>query len=209
MTAATFIVPAGAEARTVRRAARGARVVAVRAGAAAARSLPADLPEEVVVLGLCGALRPLPVGAVAIYAAARDGEGAVALDVTPVHGRLPGAHVVSAYTAPHVIARAAARTELARRFDATVVDMETTHLARVLAARGVRCAVVRVVSDSPAHDLPPIERAFDARGRLRPWALALGFARDRRGAVRFVGDVQRGLRVLRGVARALGDDAHG
>lgn len=196
-------MPAGAEAWTVRRAVPTARVVAVRAGIAAVRSLPPELAEEVTILGLCGALRGLAVGAVAIYAAARDDEGEVAFDVTRSQARLPGAHLVRAYTARAVITRAATRATLARRYDAAVVDMETTQLARALAARGVHCAAVRVVSDSPLYDLPPIERAFDAHGRLRPLALAFAFARDRRAALRFVNDVRRALRVLRSVARTL------
>jgi len=37
---------------------------------------------------------------------------------------------------------------------------------------------VRVASDDPSFDLPPIEHAFSADGAIRPLHLALAFARQ-------------------------------
>ncbi len=81
--------------------------------------------------------------------------------------------------------------------------MEGTHLAAELAARGVRFAMVRVVSDDASRDLPPIEDAIDAQGRVRPLALALAFVRAPRAAFAFVRDVRRALNVLTATARAV------
>ncbi|HYW54574.1 MAG TPA: hypothetical protein VE826_11420 [Dongiaceae bacterium] len=203
----TILVPRGAEAAAVRRAEPRARVVDVPAGAAAASALPpfAD-GETVIVLGLCGALRRLETGDVAIYARVADGTRTLELDRTLVDAlasALPGAFVVNACTAERVVTTAAARAPLARRFDADVVDMEGTHLAAALAARGVRFAMVRVVSDDAARDLPAIGDAIDAQGRVRPARVALAFARAPRDAFAFVRGVRRALATLAQTARAV------
>ena len=204
----TFLVPRGAEAAAVRRGVPGARVVELPAGAAAATALPGfGDGETVVVLGLCGALRTLRAGDVAIYARVVGATGPVALDarlIGMLTTALPGASVVSACTTKHVVTDAAARTALARRFDADVVDMEATHLVAALGARGVPFAMIRVASDDAARDLPPIENAVDAAGRIRALQIALAFARAPRAAFAFVRDVRRALATLSDTARTIG-----
>jgi adenosylhomocysteine nucleosidase len=203
----TILVPRGPEAAAVRRAGPDARVVEIRAGAAAGTALPPfEDGETVVVLGLCGALRRLEAGDVAIYARVADGALMSVLDralVDALVSALPGALVVNAFTAERVVTTSAARRTIARRFDADVVDMEGTHLAAALDANGVRFAMVRVVSDDASRDLPPIGGAIDAQGRVRPLAIALAFARAPRAAVAFVRDVRRALTTLTETARAM------
>ena len=207
MPRVTFLVPRGSEAAAVRRAAPSARVVALPAGAAAAAALPPfEDRETVVVLGLCGALRRLETGDVAIYARLADDARSHELDrslVDALSAALPGALVVNACTAERVVTTVAERTAIARRFNADVVDMEGTHLAAALGARGVRFAMMRVVSDDASRDLPPIGGAIDAQGRVRPPAIALAFARAPRAALAFVRDVRRALAALTDTTRAL------
>ncbi len=208
MARMTFLVPRGAEAAAVRRAAGEARVVELPAGAAAAAALPDFRDgETVVVLGLCGALRTLRAGDVAIYGHVADAASTVALDVGLIGAltaALPGATVVDACTTKRVVTLAAARAVLAQRFGADVVDMEATHLAAALGARGLPFAMVRVVSDDAARDLPPIDGAIDAQGRVRPLQIALAFARAPRAAVPFVRDVRHALATLTDTARTIG-----
>lgn len=198
----------GAEERALRRAAPHAKIVAMRAGSNAA-SLPDDLPDGLaVVMGLCGALRGLRAGACVIYRDVVDDAGRYTFDealVRAVQGALPSAVLVHACTIGHVVTRAHERTALAAAYGADVVDMEGTHVARALALRGRPSQVVRVVSDDPSFDLPPIEDAFDASGAIRPLRLARAFAAQPAAAVRFVRDVRRSLAVLGGVAAALAD----
>jgi hypothetical protein len=200
-----IVVPRGAEADAVRGVIPHAAVVAP--GAASGASLPAFAAgETALVLGLCGALSQLSVGDVTIYARVRDTARRFELDarlVEALQSALPGASVVTACTTRRVITRVEAREALAQRFEAQVVDMEGTHLAAELAARGVRCAMVRVVSDDASHNLPPIENAIGPDGRLRPLYLALAFARAPRNAVRFVRDVRSALTTLTETARTV------
>jgi nucleoside phosphorylase len=203
----TILVPRGAEAAAVRRVRPAVRVIEVPAGAACASALPDfDVRETAVVMGLCGSLRRHAIGDVAIYGRVADAAGAFELDsalIAELKGALPRAAVVNAYTADRVVTTAAARGELARACDADVVDMEGTHLAAALNALGLRFAMVRVVSDDPARDLPPLGDAIDAQGRVRAMPIALAFARAPLAAFAFVRDVRSALGVLTETVRAI------
>jgi nucleoside phosphorylase len=201
-----LLVPHGAEEDAVRRAAPNATVVGIRAGASAAQ-LPEELPAgPIVVMGLCGALRGIRTGGIVIYHDIVDELGRYTFDgeqVTELHARIPEATLVHACTIDHVVTRATERVALAAAYNADVADMETTHLARALAARGRPSLVIRVASDDPSFDLPPIEDAFGADGKLRPLHLARAFVMRPAAAVRFVRDVQRALQVLAQTAARL------
>ena len=201
-----FLVPQGAEAQAVRRAVPHATVVAIRAGRRSA-DLPAAIPAgTIVVLGLCGGLRGVQTGDVAILQDAVDEIGRYTFDaelVRTLHAALPSAALVHGCAVDHVVTRAAERVALAAAYGADTVDMESTYVARALAARGRAALVARVVSDDPRFDLPPIEDAFDADGALRPLHLARAFAARPAAAARFIRDVQRALRVLGATAATL------
>jgi nucleoside phosphorylase len=198
---ALFLVPRGAEANAVKRA--GARVVELPAGARAVEGLPDLLAaERIIVAGLCGALQPLPTQAVVVYDAAVDGERWFSCDAS-LAASLSGAQRVVGYTSATVVTSAQEKRALAMRTGAHVVDMEGTPLAAALAARGLRFAIVRVVSDDAQHDLPPIDTAIDASGTLRPGRLALAFARAPLAAGRFVRESLGALRALERTAREI------
>jgi len=203
----TILVPRGPEAAAVRRAGTSARIVELPAGAAAAGALPEFAPgETVVVMGLCGALWRLKAGEVCVYGRLVDAASDLALDpelVDALSRRLPSASVVNACTTNRVVTSVTARSALAQRFNAEVVDMEGTYLAAALGARKVPFAMVRVVSDDPSRDLPPIEDTIDEQGRIRPLALAFAFARAPRAAFGFVRDVRAALATLTETVRAL------
>jgi hypothetical protein len=203
----TILAPRGAEEHAVRRTASGATVIPIAAGAASATLPPGlDGAAFVVVAGLCGSLTAARVGDVVVYTRIVGAEVAEDLDeaaVARVLGLFSLARPVVACSTDHVVTKAAERVALAAHFSADVVDMEALHVARALRARGIAFAMVRVVSDDPSADLPPIEHALDPNGVIRPLALATAFARAPLAAVRFVRDVQMSLRVLGSVGAAL------
>jgi len=207
MTPTTILVPRGAEAAAVRRARPHARVLDLTPGVFAAAELPAfDPGERVLVTGVCGGLWRLRAGDVAIYGRVSDANASADLDpavVDELTSALPNAVVANACTTRRVVTRVDARTALAQRYNADVVDMEGTHLAAALAAQGVRFGMVRVVSDDAARDLPPIDDALDAAGRIQPLPIALAFARAPLAAFSFVRNVGGALSVLTEVVRAV------
>jgi len=198
---ALFLVPRGAEAAAVKRA--GARVVEIAAGAHAADDLPHLLAaERLVVTGLCGSLGPIPTQRVVVYEAAVDGERWFSCDASLAEV-LPDVQRVVGYTASSIVTSALEKRALAARTGAQVVDMEGTPLAAALASRGVRFAMVRVVSDDADHDLPPIDAAIDERGTMRPERLALAFARAPLAAGRFIRESLGALRTLERTTREI------
>ena len=203
----TILVPRGPEAAAVRRAGPLVRIVELPAGAAAAGALPEFAAgETAIVVGLCGALWRMRAGDVCVYGRVVDAANAFELEpdlVDMLSKALPRAIVVNACTTKRIVTSVTARTALAQRFNADVVDMEGTHLAAALAARGVPVGMVRVVSDDPSRDLPPIEDAIDDEGRLRPLPLVLAFARAPRAALAFIRDARASLAVLTEIAAAL------
>ncbi len=207
----TILVPRGFEAAAVRRARTGRRVAEIAPGQATAGTLPGFAPSElVVVLGLCGALHDHHVGEIVIYRSVADERGPFALDgalasacAAALAAQTTAARIVAACTADHVVTTLGERRALRERYAADVVDMEGSHLAAALAARGVRCAMVRAVSDDASRDLPALEGAIRADGRLDGARIALAFARAPRGAARFVRDVSSALASLTRAARVL------
>jgi hypothetical protein len=202
-----FVVPRGAEANAIRRAAPHARIVATAAGAMAAAALPPFPPgDTVVVFGLCGALRTRTVGDVVVYREIAGDAGTLQLEpvlADALEAALPQAHAARACTADRVLTRRADRQTFAARYDADVVDMEGTHLGAALAQRGVRFGMVRVVSDDARRDLPALGRVIRPDGRLDVGQLMMAFARDPRGAFGFARDARRALQRLGSAARAL------
>lgn len=204
MSRPTLVVPRGAEAAAVRRARPAAEIVEIAPGGAARGLVTSQSP--VIVLGLCGALRERRVGDVVAYASVRDERGTFAcrplLDDRGLRGT--EVRVVTACTVDHVVTTAAERSALAARYGADVVDMEGTHVAAALAERGIPFTMLRVVSDDARRDLPALEGAIRADGRLAVLRIAAAFARDPRGAAAFVRDVRRALRTLTAISAAVG-----
>jgi nucleoside phosphorylase len=206
----TILVPRGAEASAVRRAGTQVRIVATAAGAASSHDVGAlDPREDVVVTGLCGALGTLAAGTVVTYRSVRDGNDAAAAfacDATltaALRAALPETVVVDACTAARVVTTRAERAALASRCAAEVVDMEGVHLARALQARGIRFAMVRVVSDDASRDLPALGEAIGADGSVNALRVAAAFVRRPRAAFAFVRDVRRALTTLRATVRTI------
>ncbi len=215
----TILVPRGAEAGAVRRSRTERRIVEIAPGRSAAvapgPAVTAALPPfdgdpTVLVLGLCGALRDRRAGDVVVYRAIATDAGVLALDAAlaeSLAARLvrsgAPAFAVVACTTDHVVTTRAERRALAERYDADVVDMEGAHLAAALGARRARFAMVRVVSDDASRDLPALQGAVRADGRLDGARIALAFARSPFGALAFVREVRGALARLTAVTRAL------
>ncbi|MBV9439860.1 MAG: hypothetical protein JOZ24_07705, partial [Candidatus Eremiobacteraeota bacterium] len=200
-TPLTILVPQGAEALAVRLGARGAAaVIAIPPGAAPPRDLvrrAAAGRARLVVMGLCGALDPsLHVGDVVAYRSVGDEALRFACEPAPI------ARTVHAFTSSHVVTTVAERRRLAQRSGAAVVDMEGTWIAMALAARGLRCATVRVVGDAATRDLPPLAAAVQG-GRVDARVVAGAFLRDPQAAVAFSRDALVALAALARAARTL------
>jgi adenosylhomocysteine nucleosidase len=84
--------------------------------------------------------------------------GRYAIDVTvppPGEGQAPHVSTGRLLTVDRIITTAAEKADLHRRYGASLVDMETSAVAALCSARGVRFLSIRVISDEADRDLPP------------------------------------------------------
>ena len=165
MSRALVAAPLALEEALIRSAVRGARVRKTGMGPeksqAAARALARESGESLIVLGFCGGLdaqaRPGEViVAEQVLAAADEGHEpvSVACDGVPALVAAIAGAGLTVRSGPIVgVAKIATgeRREQLRRAGALAVDMESAWLAAGAAGRPF--AVVRVVLDSPSHEL--------------------------------------------------------
>ncbi|MBO0743827.1 MAG: hypothetical protein J2P43_02315 [Candidatus Dormibacteraeota bacterium] len=161
-----MVVVAGTrlEAGAARRVLRGTGVEVVRVGVGGAPLTVAEGAAPVVVVGLCGALVPLPPGTVVVPDEVGEPNGSVVRCDPLLAGRLRAAAAARGWplaagrqlSAP-VILRGAERARWgAQGFE--TVDMEAAAALRL--APG---AVVRVVLDAPGDELPAVRDLVDPR----------------------------------------------
>lgn len=162
-----------------------------------------------VILGLCGLLVPdFSVGDSLVYAEIVDAQGAslvldeaLARELSAVAQR----GGIRAFASDALVATPAAKSALAERYDAQVVDMESFVLARSLQAAGVTCGVLRVASDGAADELPDLSAALDPSGDLNGPRAARAFVRRPLAGARLAFNALRALRALERVVQRLLD----
>lgn len=121
--------------------------------------------ELVIAAGYCGALQSrIPVGAIAIPTDVIDEQGKAwhcySLQ-NEQRGRL--------LTTSRLIGDPAEKGQLGQRYEAEYVDMESASIAEVCAARGLRFATVRAVSDTHDTALSPELIRLLAGGSVSIW----------------------------------------
>lgn len=140
----------------------------------------------VINVGLCGALdAAFPPGTLLRVTAVCDGDDTVGRNVIPCDvQRFPDLPAVTLASVDEAVFDVQRRTLLAQ--SAQVVDMEGVAIAQECAARGVRCTMLKGVSDNADdHGRQTLRRNLSAvsqalAGRV---SLELGFPRKKRGIV--------------------------
>ncbi|MFN4280547.1 phosphorylase [Thermosynechococcus sp.] len=207
MASCLVLVPQGAEYQAVQRGLQRANVaiLPLRAGAAAVTT-PALIralrkrPATVLVLGVCGGLRPEDrVGEVVVYTTCQDEAGQMySLDQTLSATLAPAWRRVKGITTAKTLSKVQEKQALAARWGVEVVDMEGVPLLKALA--GIPVAMVRVISDGGDRDLPDLSQAFDSQGNLRPWLLAIAMLRKPLAAAHLIQGSLKALKVLEKIA---------
>ncbi|MFN0121051.1 MAG: hypothetical protein ACKV2V_11170 [Blastocatellia bacterium] len=89
-------------------------------------------------------------------------------------------------TTEHIVTTAREKQRLREETGAAVVDMESYMLLEICGASGVPAAVMRVISDTAARDLPDFNRALDARGHMSTAATTLALLQKPVAAAHFL-----------------------
>ena len=116
-------------------------------------------PEMLIATGLAGELKPeWTLGRTMVAAEVVD---------EATGRRFKAAYGEGTVVSSREIARAAKKRELASRFAADVVDMESAAVAEVAEVHGLPFLAVKAISDEMDFELPPLQRFVDAQGRFR------------------------------------------
>lgn len=168
-----------------------ARIAVVESGMGFARArratqalLDGHSPPWVLSAGFSGALLPeMHVGHVSLASAICDVHGnEIPVDLHVAEDRSRGLFVGRHVVTDHLVRTVAEKRELAARFDAVSVDLESLAVAQVCRERNVPFLSVRVISDDLSADLPSeVLTVVGATGSLRIGA-ALGALWKRPGS---------------------------
>ena len=158
-----------------------------------------------LLLGLCGSVSPsLQLGTTIVYRSIRrQTQPDEYYSLNPPDPLVKLAEIqatpVDALNVDLAVCSVADKQAIARDFGVTAIDMESLALVR----RFPQAAIVRVVSDDLAGDIPDLSQAFDDRGNLQPIALAAAFARQPIAAARLIRGSLMALDRLTAVTRAI------
>ena len=132
---------------------------ALRMSAALEKALETHQPQRIILLGFSGGLSlAMNTGDVVRATCVLDGHGsAVRLDGDlPVVGDAQGGHDprTTLLTMDRVVATPGDKQSLGKQHGATAVDMESFHVARIAAQRGVPLTIIRAISDPADFTMP-------------------------------------------------------
>jgi hypothetical protein len=174
----------------------------------------AEKPGGVLLLGLGGGLSPqLQVGDVVLLQQCQAGFGAetmLACDRTLtawLQQRL--AHSLTrvslgvGVSCDRIIRTPLEKQQLHQTQGADVVDMESLTVLKMLQARSIPVAVIRVISDDCQTELPDLATALGSDGSLNPWPLTRCFLRQPRAAAHLIWGSLQALQQLRTLAAQL------
>lgn len=169
--------------------------------------------QQVLVMGLCGSLNPrLCVGEVVLYQdCVYETETATpstyacdrSLTIQLQQRLQTKASLVRCLTSERLIWSQQEKHNLGQVYQADVVDMEGFAALEVLTQAGMTVTMLRVISDDCQHDLPNLNSAVSANGRLQPLPLALRMLQRPIAATRLVQGALQGLKVLQAVTTTL------
>ncbi|WP_299412898.1 hypothetical protein [Acaryochloris sp. IP29b_bin.148] len=167
---------------------------------------------KALLMGLGGSLTDrLSVGDVVFYQTCVDGTEVLDVPIScdsqislSLSQRLAGTVIpVTGVSCDRIIHTAANKRQLAQTHQADVVDMEGFTLLSGLESTAISIGIIRVISDDVHHDLPDLNAAISANGKLQPLPLALGMLRQPLPALRLIRGSLRGLKQLENVTAQL------
>jgi nucleoside phosphorylase len=150
--------------------------------------------DRVIVMGLCGGLRPdLAIGDAVICASCQNFAQQVWQCETDGFGN---AKLVKAISSNKVIATAMEKRFIREKYGCDIVDMEGTAILAFFAALNIPVTMLRVVSDDGSGDIPDLSAAIDLNGKLQGRQLTIGLIKEPKKGLRLVRGAIVGLRSL-------------
>jgi purine-nucleoside phosphorylase len=220
----TIVVPQGAEYQAVCRGLAKAKVkeriqvIAIPLGVKQMSQVLVNYGEiisnssNVLIMGLCGSLsNTYAVGDSVVVKSCVDLDHYfIDLDAeltAAIQRELSKSSIqidlVAALTSDRIITQADAKEILAQQYPATIVEMEGSGYVAELQRQGIAVAMMRVVSDDLAGDIPDLNQAIDSQGNLQTLPLALSLIKQPLAGIRLIRGSLTGLKVLEAITAKL------
>lgn len=219
----TIVVPQGAEYQAVCRGLKLAclksiqvkdiRVIPIPIGTRDVlptlvnRSFEFIAPQGVLIMGMCGGLTEQdPIGKALLYEKCcnfnRENLDLNSELTTKIKQRL-SVELVTGLTSDRPICKATEKLKLGQKYAARVVDMEGFGYIKELKRQGMNVAMLRVVCDGIAGNIPDLSPVIDKDGNLKSWPMAIAFLQQPIAAMRLVRGSLIALKVLQQVTTEL------
>lgn len=225
----TIVVPQGAEYQAVCRGLKQARrqkedlyqveqvknpeVVSIPIGMNNVQQVLADRvfkvtkPQTVLIMGLCGSLVPqYSVGDAVLYQSCWNLDHEyLNLDIslnTIIQQKL-AVDLVTGLTSDRLIYQSKEKQNLSQQYPVSVVDMEGYGYIKELQHRGISVAMLRVVSDDLAGNIPDLTKAIDQDGNLQGFSMAIALLQQPVAATRLIKGSLTGLKILQQITYKL------
>ena len=214
-----IIVPQGAEERAVKKGLEKLEikqplVISIPIGAKQieetlkAQKFWQVRPKKVLMMGLCGSLSPqYSVGDAVLYQNSYSKEKAETiltdnqlnqLITTKINNQKLNYTIslVSSFTSDRVISTIKEKQQLAREYQASVVDMESFTYLQFLQQQKIAVSILRIVSDDLKYNIPNLEQTISDRGRIKPLAMTVAMLEQPIASLRFIKNSLQGLKKL-------------
>ncbi|MEM8719440.1 MAG: phosphorylase [Cyanobacteria bacterium P01_G01_bin.39] len=156
--------------------------------------------KQVLLMGMCGSLDTnYAVGdCIAINSCINQHQHQVDLNselTTKITEQLSIDALVS-LTSDRIITQAAAKHKLSQQYPVNVVEMEGYDYVTHLQQQGIAVAMLRVVSDDLAGDIPDLNQAVDSQGNLQTIPMVISLIKQPLAAFRLIRGSLIGLKAL-------------
>ena len=216
----TIVVPQGAEYQAVCRGlqqggAANLQVITIPIGFDNIKQILANYfkqlanSKQIIIIGLCGSLsKSYGIGDQVLVQSCQDFRGnRVDLNAeltAKIHAKL-SLDSVAGLTSDRLIFQAQEKYEFGQKYNAKVVEMEGYGYVKELQQQGKSVAMLRVVSDDLAGDLPNLNNIIDSQGNIKVVAMAIAFLKQPIAALRLIRGSLIGLKALESITAKLFD----
>ena len=214
----TIVVPQGAEYQAVCRGVKKAgasniQIISIPIGTKNIKQTLTNYASEltytqnILIMGLCGSLsKQYSVGDTVLYKSCENTSSQqvdLNSELTTTIQQKLSIDLVTGLTSDLVIHQATEKLQLGNSYSVNVVDMEGYSYIQAFQRRNINVAMLRVVSDDLAGDIPDLSKAIDEDGNLKTAKMAIAFLKQPLAAIRLIKGSLTGLKVLEQITHQL------
>ena len=214
----TIVVPQGAEYQAVYQGLKKAnadrlKIISIPMGTKKIEQTLSSYSHELIqaqnilIMGLCGSLsKQYTVGSTVLYQTCLNTNGEhVHLEskLTELIQQKLSVNLAQGLTSDRIICQAREKIQLSLTYPVKVVDMEGYDYIREFQKQNISVAMLRVVSDDLAADVPDLSKAINQDGKIKVIPMAIAFLQQPIAAIKFIKGSLTALKILEQTAYQL------